>query len=520
MQTHLPDSPNGLQALDEFWTLKAQSRLRVRDVERVCSWIAINLEGPNASKPQFIRDAVAVLCDLASMQDKRLRELGEHTIFKSIVERLSDSFDPDHVPIYDRIFAQIIDYCRRQPTGKDLDRTLQRFGISSEQDLLSRKDRINSTRPLSVSERSVVKKAFVLSRVTLGADVAVTSVIIHCLFTAFPNAEIVLVGSSGIRELYRDSERLRVVQVLYERHGSLSDRLRNWVDLVRVIDAERSDVSRSEYVVVDPDSRLTQLGLLPLTEDEDRYFFFESRSYQKTGKGRLGQLAREWCRTAFASELDAYPFIRISAEDADLGRRYCNWFRNGRMKGLIAFNFGVGENERKRFSLDFETRLVSETLRQGYLVILDKGIGKEVDRANRLTSQLMVSGKTVLELTSSSASTLACQTSAGATETLTWQGGVGLFAALIASSDLYVGYDSAFQHIAAALDVPVLDIFAQAGCERFMDRWTPYSRAPVQVVTATSDLLSNVTHMVSEILSLFPRLIAKTATLGSNPGRV
>ena len=33
------------------------------------------------------------------------------------------------------------------------------------------------------------------------------------------------------------------------------------------------------------------------------------------------------------------------------------------------------------------------------------------------------------------------------------QGGLGPFTALVAASDLYVGYDSGFQHIAAALSV-------------------------------------------------------------------
>ena len=56
--------------------------------------------------------------------------------------------------------------------------------------------------------------------------------------------------------------------------------------------------------------------------------------------------------------------------------------------------------------------------------------------------------------------------------------------ALVAESDLYVGYDSAFQHIAAALSVPAIDVFVNAPNEHFSRRWKPYPRAPVEVVRA------------------------------------
>ena len=49
-------------------------------------------------------------------------------------------------------------------------------------------------------------------------------------------------------------------------------------------------------IVIDPDSRLTQLGLISVC-DEDRYFFFESRSY---GGGGDDRTARCWPRAGRA----------------------------------------------------------------------------------------------------------------------------------------------------------------------------------------------------------------------------
>ena len=47
---------------------------------------------------------------------------------------------------------------------------------------------------------------------------------------------------------------------------------------------------------------------------------------------------------------------------------------------------------------------------------------------------------------------------------------------MIANSDLYVGYDSAGQHAAAALGIPLISIFAGAVNDRFFERWRPDGR--------------------------------------------
>ena len=54
-----------------------------------------------------------------------------------------------------------------------------------------------------------------------------------------------------------------------------------------------------------------------------------------------------------------------------------------------------------------------------------------------------------------------------------WEGSFAGFAKLIAASRLYVGYDSAGQHVAAALGVPLISIFAGFPAPRMFDRWKP-----------------------------------------------
>ena len=54
-----------------------------------------------------------------------------------------------------------------------------------------------------------------------------------------------------------------------------------------------------------------------------------------------------------------------------------------------------------------------------------------------------------------------------------WDGSFAGFAAIIAGAKLYVGYDSAGQHVAAATGVPLISIFAGFPAPRMFERWRP-----------------------------------------------
>jgi ADP-heptose:LPS heptosyltransferase len=67
---------------------------------------------------------------------------------------------------------------------------------------------------------------------------------------------------------------------------------------------------------------------------------------------------------------------------------------------------------------------------------------------------------------------------------MTWRGSLADFGAWTGAADLYVGYDSAAAHVAAAHATPVIEIFAGAPSERFRHRWTPAGTAPVRILPA------------------------------------
>ena len=52
------------------------------------------------------------------------------------------------------------------------------------------------------------------------------------------------------------------------------------------------------------------------------------------------------------------------------------------------------------------------------------------------------------------------------------EAGIGQTAALIGTSDDFIGYDSACQHIAASLGIPAVTVFAGTNNPRFIRRWS------------------------------------------------
>jgi len=204
-------------------------------------------------------------------------------------------------------------------------------------------------------------------------------------------------------------------------------------------------------IVIDPDSRLTQLGLISVC-DESRYFWFESRPLPG---GRLPEIAAEWARSTFG--VDANPYVApwpVMSEGAE-----------------IAVSLGVGENESKRLGDDFERELLRMIASTGRTVLVDKGgSGGEKARVERAIQPGM----------------------------RTHEGSFAAFAAQIAKSKLYIGYDSAGGHVASACGVSAICIFAGAVNDRFVERWRPIGTV---IHAERGDVLAQVRSALDQFLS-------------------
>jgi ADP-heptose:LPS heptosyltransferase len=367
-----------------------------------------------------------------------LEEPCAQALFGILIEGLGDRFEPALCDAYARLFSRAIE-ASSQGAGQD------------PAALVARYRRVRRPRPIALQPRRVL----VLSRVTLGADVAVTSVLLAAAKQAFPNAAIVFVGPRKNFELFAADPRLSHAAVEYRR-GSLRERLAVWDDL-------KALASAPDCLVLDPDSRLTQLGMLPICA-EDRYHLFESRRYGGTSDHNLPALAAQWASETLGVP-NAAPYVAPSAEPFAVPPT-----------PYIAISLGVGENPAKRISDSFEGELLALLCARAPLAI-DKGAGgEEAARVERAVAR------------------------SGARATF-WEGSFAGFAQVIAGSSLYVGYDSAGQHVAAACGVPLIGIFAGFPAPRMFHRWRPSGpRATIIRVDqpGPADILAKVAHALAE----------------------
>ena len=344
---------------------------------------------------------------------------GERSIslLRIVIERLADLFEPRLCRVYAELMSEAIS--RIIPT-------------LHAPHLVERYQRVSKPRMLDRNPASIAN-VFVLSRVTLGADVAITSVILDAAKKKLPHSAIYFVGPVKSWELFAGDSQLKCLPMVYGRGGTLQDRLAIWPAL-------SESVSLPNSIIIDPDSRLTQLGLLPICREED-YYFFESRSYGGHRSDSLTTLAQHWVAETFGVR-DARPYICPGLEAAPVA---------------TTVSFGVGENPAKRIDDAFE-REVLKILPQP--ILIDKGAGgEEAERVERAVAKAGVPDRF-------------------------WEGSFAGFAAHIARSKLYLGYDSAGGHVAAACGVPLVSIFAGFASERMLQRWQPTGPGQIAVIKA------------------------------------
>jgi ADP-heptose:LPS heptosyltransferase len=472
----------------------------------------------------YPRDDIARLAELATSEDVETAEQATGAFFTSLVEGLADSFEPESVSLYNRAFAQLIQRCRETDRSGALTSELTRFGLVSEDDIITRAETLRRKQPPAwlASSSGEMRRVIVLSRVTLGADVAITSVMIERMKRAFPHAEITLVGGRKAAELFGGDARLSFKEISYRRAGATLERMLSWIDVLGCVRQLTNDLRLGQYLILDPDSRLTQLGLLPLScageisdkageqkagpekWSKDDYLFFPSREYCSNTTQSLAELASAWLNDMFGFDEPIYPHVSLARDDIEAAGKLVSRIRRD-ARPIISINFGVGENPLKRVGDDFETQLVNHLIQEGAAIILDKGAGEdETRRANDVISNAARASRDgrairVIEINEDDMKALASRDEVDA-DLVVWSGRIGMLAALISESNLYVGYDSAGQHIAAALGVPSIDVFVGFSSPRMLDRWRPTGKAEARIVPIDKQAVPNTQAILSDVL--------------------
>jgi len=386
-------------------------------------------------------DRVAQLASLALDEDEAVALIASRQLFGTLVEGLADRFEPALCDAYAGLFPQVI----AQATP----------GLESVA-LTARYKEVRRVRPPSFEPADV----YVPSRVTLGADIAVTSIIMDGARQRFPNARLWFAGPRKAWELFEGSS-WSFLEVPYGRTAMLRDRLGAFEPL-------RSALDRPGVLLLDPDSRLTQLGVLPVCAAEAHHLF-ESRGFGGDSDATLPALARLWVRQTLGVE-SAEPWFHPRVSHTLPGHK------------VAAVSFGIGENPAKRVADPFEEQTLRYLLESGWQVLLDTGVpGGEEDRRVRATvARLGAAGQSIA----------------------LHEGSFASFASFIAGAGLYVGYDSAGQHVAAALDVPLVSIFGGFSCERMLQRWLPDGPGVKRVIAVGEQGVEDLIRQTCEAIDV------------------
>lgn len=382
-------------------------------------------------------DRVAQLTALALDGDEAVALIASRSLFGTLVEGLADRFEPALCDAYANLFPKVIA------------RALPDLGSEA---LTARYRDIRRVRPPAFEPTDV----YVLSRVTLGADIAVTSILMDGARRRFPQARLWFAGPRKAWELFEGSS-WSFLEVPYGRTAMLRDRLGAFEPLRKALD-------RPGVLVLDPDSRLTQLGILPVCAPEAHHLF-ESRGFGAESDATLSALAREWLRQTLGVE-SAEPWFHPKLSHALPGHK------------VAAVSFGIGENPAKRVDDPFEEWTLRYLLESGWQVLLDTGVpgGEEDRRVRAAVARLGAEGQRIA----------------------LHQGSFASFAAFIAGAGLYVGYDSAGQHVAAALDVPLVSVFGGFSCERMLQRWQPDGLGPKRVIAVRGQSVDELIRQARE----------------------
>lgn len=412
------------------------------------------------------------------------------------VEPLKDSFGKDEGEFYAGVFAELI--VAAAGKSNKIKEWLAQIKIDSrapEEDLVERHIALLKQKsPLSNEQTKKIRKVIILSRATIGADSLVSSLLVRRVIREFRNADVIFVDAAGIGNQLLSVPGLisvsqfidqmeEVVSLRWNRNGfSILEGLEYSVDLYNYIKIITQGFQQYEYILLDPDSRLSQTGMMPLIHPGSHYFIDTSVTDSEKKENNiksLGEICSSYLNHILGGYSDNYPRLEIRKNCFDDVRGI---FKSLALTGktVVTVHFGA-EPESKFLSLDFEKSLILKLLELRVIPVLVRSPKEsEEEKIRYHVKEIKAEGRKVTELTLIGGEYKV--DGAQAADIYTFKGDIGIFAALVKRSNLYIGYDSLGQHIAAASGTPTITVFAGHINQAFLKRWTPFGEGQITII--------------------------------------
>jgi hypothetical protein len=446
------------------------------------------------------------LCEQAMGEDKSLAATALKSLYGTIIEGLCDDFSDQGVRLNNQVLLHLLFKVASSGKLEGLEQLLTLHGLTGPGAALQRYETLLdlSNKPLSLKPTRII----VLSRVTIGADIMITSIVVQRLKEVFPHALIELLGSRYLVELFHNCAALNFTELDYEKNCSLPQRIGISVKIYNEVRLRCMGYGEENVLLVDPDSRLSQLGLIPIMPLEQTRYFCSRSPVFADHSGSLAASCNRWLDYWLGSkETFTFPAVFLSENCLAAARRFSGRLRQAGSR-VIVISFGVGRNEDKRIADPFEEMLLHELLLSpDRLVILDSGRSAEgLARVEKHLSRISAKGFPTAFFAEKDLSAGIVPFRNGA---IGFRGSIGMIGALIAEADGFFGYDSCCQHLAAASGTQGVAVFSGHPSERFLHRWRPVNRQnSIEVVSSPNGWemrLQETGKLVEQVARLLDR---------------
>ena len=501
---------------DELRRLNAEGTLTAEWTAQACRKAA-ELFMHGHRQGSLVLEAVDILMDVAALPDVSLAEPGTKVFFANIIEKLADTFQRSDRLAQEAALARAIMRVRRLRRGleefdaqlKEFDDQLTRFGLDTEDALIQRVRHERQPKSFDMALAEHVKMVIMFSRVSLGADVALTGVAMQKALRIFPNAAIVIFGDKQLEQIFGGNPRIRIRELKYERRSGILGRFLAWPTAVRAVSDEKKAAAISdvdEWLIINLSARVSQTGLLPFMprdQEAQRHFFWDTTVLTPDEAPSLVDHLNSWLQAIFGAQPGApliQPALYLQPPDEEFGVAVAKLFRFAERRLVVSMKLGVGGLQDKRIWDDtageetcsiFEREVVLRLLAQGDTVVLDRGFGaKEGAQAEALALVVSNTGYPVVPFSHTVG--LVTPELAQAAKNLSAQlillpdCTVGKLASVMRHARCFVGYDSLGQHVSAALGLDVVTVFAGYPLPTFPDRWRPSGSGRIKIIRACS----------------------------------
>lgn len=441
-------------------------------------------------KRGYLEEAVKIIIELFLSSKNNQSDL---IILKSVLEPLKDSFGIEEEEIYLYFFSTLIDQLIEK--SEKLKFFFNEFGIpkKNRREYIIKRyfNALKNLHTLTNEDKSKIKEVFILSRATIGADALITGIILSKIKKEMPFTNITFIDSLGIGGALFNIPKIKnitefkneqdeLISLKWNRNEfSLLERLNYSADLWTFLKSKTKKLNKTEYLIIDPSTRLSQTGLMPVSPLFSYFLmpFHMLKENPITNEDckeiySLGDLTNIYLDKIFGKSEKIYPCLYLNTNEENKIKSL--WQKLSLNKDFVTIVHLGGEPESKWLSEEFEINLLRNLIEKKLKPILIRTPNRKEEEKNKCLIEMLEKGnKKIVQI--EEGENIENEDTSKA-DIYTFKGSISSFAPLIKNAQLYIGYDSLGQHLAAALEIPLITIFAGHINKVFLRRWTPFSK--------------------------------------------